>query len=37
MIARWGYSRALESWQTVDEIGGTDGWVEPDDRERAGP
>ena len=26
MIARWGYSRALESWQTVDEIGGTDGW-----------
>jgi hypothetical protein len=26
MIARWGYSRGLESWQTVDEIGGTDGW-----------
>ncbi|MGB7568012.1 MAG: DUF5060 domain-containing protein [Chitinivibrionales bacterium] len=26
MIARWGYSRALLSWQTVDEIGGTDGW-----------
>ena len=26
MIARWGYSRALESWQTIDEISGTDGW-----------
>ena len=26
MIARWGYSRGLESWQTVDEISGTDGW-----------
>jgi len=25
MIARWGYSRGLEGWQTVDEIGGTDG------------
>jgi hypothetical protein len=26
MIARWGYSRGLGGWQTVDEIGGTDGW-----------
>jgi hypothetical protein len=26
MIARWGYSRGLEGWQTVDEISGTDGW-----------
>jgi len=27
MIARWGYSRALQGWQTIDEIGGTDGWA----------
>jgi hypothetical protein len=27
IIARWGYSRALEGWQTVDEIAGTDGYV----------
>ena len=26
IIARWGYSRALEGWQTIDEISGTDGW-----------
>lgn len=26
MIARWGYSRGLEGWQTIDEISGTDGW-----------
>ena len=25
IIARWGYSRALGGWQTVDEIQGTDG------------
>jgi hypothetical protein len=27
IIARWGYSRALQGYQTIDEIGGTDGWV----------
>jgi hypothetical protein len=26
IIARWGYSRGLSSWQTVDEISGTCGW-----------
>ena len=26
IIARWGYSRGLSGWQTVDEISGTDGW-----------
>ena len=26
IIARWGYSPALASWQTVDEISGTSGW-----------
>ncbi len=26
IIARWGYSRALSVWQTVDEISGTSGW-----------
>ena len=26
IIARWGYSTGLSSWQTVDEISGTDGW-----------
>ena len=27
IIARWGYSRAMEGWQTIDEISGTDGYV----------
>jgi len=27
IIARWGYSRAIEGWQLIDEISGTDGWV----------
>ena len=27
VIARWGYSRALFLWFTIDEINGTDGWV----------
>ncbi len=27
IIARWGYSRGLLGWQTVDEISGTNGWV----------
>lgn len=27
IIARWGYSRGLQGYQTIDEIGGTDGWV----------
>ena len=27
IIARWGYSRAIEGWQTIDEISGTDGYV----------
>ena len=27
IIARWGYSRALEGWQTIDEISGTDGYA----------
>jgi hypothetical protein len=27
IIARWGYSRGLLGYQTIDEIGGTDGWV----------
>jgi hypothetical protein len=27
VIARWGYSRGILSWQTVDEISGTNGWV----------
>jgi hypothetical protein len=27
IIARWGYSPALLSWQTIDEISGTPGWV----------
>lgn len=27
IIARWGYSRAIGGWQTIDEIAGTDGWV----------
>ncbi len=26
IIARWGYSRGLSAWQTVDEISGTCGW-----------
>ena len=26
MIARWGYSRALFLWFTIDEINGTEGW-----------
>jgi Domain of unknown function (DUF5060) len=26
IIARWGYSRGLSAWQTVDEISGTSGW-----------
>jgi hypothetical protein len=26
IIARWGYSRGLLGWQTVDEISGTNGW-----------
>ena len=26
IIARWGYSRGISSWQTVDEISGTSGW-----------
>lgn len=26
IIARWGYSRGLAAWQTVDEISGTVGW-----------
>jgi Domain of unknown function (DUF5060) len=28
MIARWGYSRALFLWFTVDEINGTEGWTQ---------
>jgi len=27
IIARWGYSRALFLWFTVDEINGTEGWT----------
>ena len=27
IIARWGYSRALFLWFTVDEINGTEGWL----------
>jgi hypothetical protein len=30
MIARWGYSRALFLWFTIDEINGTEGWVKGD-------
>ena len=30
MIARWGYSRALFLWFTVDEINGTEGWTRGD-------
>jgi hypothetical protein len=30
MIARWGYSRSLGIWFIVDEINGTDGWVNGD-------
>jgi hypothetical protein len=26
IIARWGYSAGLASWQTIDEIAGTSGW-----------
>ena len=26
IIARWGYSAGLASWQTIDEISGTSGW-----------
>jgi hypothetical protein len=29
IIARWGYSPGLASWQTVDEISGTSGWKTP--------
>ncbi|UCD50655.1 MAG: DUF5060 domain-containing protein [Phycisphaerales bacterium] len=28
IIARWGYSRALFLWFTVDEINGTEGWTQ---------
>lgn len=28
IIARWGYSRALFLWFTVDEINGTEGWLQ---------
>ncbi len=28
IIARWGYSRALFLWFVVDEINGTEGWLE---------
>ncbi len=31
IIARWGYSTALASWQTVDEISGTSGWQNRDE------
>jgi len=34
MIARWGYSRSLAIWFIVDEVNGTDGWV--DDSEQCG-
>ena len=27
LIARWGYSRSLAVWEIVNEINGTDGWV----------
>jgi len=30
MIARWGYSRALFLWFTIDEINGTEGWAKGD-------
>ena len=30
IIARWGYSRALFLWFTVDEINGTEGWTRGD-------
>jgi hypothetical protein len=30
IIARWGYSRALFLWFTVDEINGTEGWRDGD-------
>ncbi|MHC4518407.1 MAG: DUF5060 domain-containing protein, partial [Planctomycetota bacterium] len=30
IIARWGYSRALFLWFTVDEINGTEGWQDGD-------
>lgn len=30
MIARWGYSRSLAIWFSVDEVNGTDGWVTGD-------
>ena len=28
IIARWGYSRAIFLWFTIDEINGTEGWTE---------
>ena len=30
IIARWGYSRALFLWFVVDEINGTEGWLQGD-------
>ena len=30
VIARWGYSRALFLWFVIDEINGTEGWVNGD-------
>lgn len=29
-IARWGYSRSLAMWFTIDEVNGTDGWTSGD-------
>jgi hypothetical protein len=30
VVARWGYSRAVFLWFTIDEINGTEGWTEGD-------